>query len=151
MRLANFRPPPLPLDRRHRDVCPQTHMNHEGRPDIRAMTNRLLRIMAWAILLAIIVATLSPIDFRPRSSFPVSVERAGAFGLAGLLFALAYPRRIWWAAVVLLVGVAGLEILQQIRIDRHGRVDDALIKAIGAFLGLGAGWLLTRFAGRLRS
>lgn len=99
--------------------------------------------MAWAILLAIIVATLSPIDFRPRSSLPVSLERAGAFAVAGLVFALAYPRRIWLAAAVLLLGLVSLEILQQVSIDRHGRLDDALVKAAGAFLGLGAGWLIT--------
>lgn len=114
------------------------------------MAQSLLRIMAWAILLAIAIATLSPLDLRPRTSFPVSAERAGAFAVAGLLFALAYPRRLRWAAAVLLVGLGGLEVLQQVGIDRHGRFDDALVKAMGAFLGLGAGWLLPKLAGWCR-
>lgn len=113
------------------------------------MTRPILQALAWLTLLAIAAATLSPIGLRPRLPVPVDLERSAAFVLAGLLFALAYPRRIWLALVIVIVGAFGLEWLQELRPDRHGRLGDAMVKSLGALIGLSAGWLLVRIVERL--
>ena len=110
------------------------------------MTRTLFKVLAWAALIAIAAATLSPIGLRPRLPVPVDLERSAAFLGLGLLFALAYPRRIWVALAIVLIGAFGLEWLQELRPDRHGRFDDALIKSIGAMIGLGAGWITVKLA-----
>jgi len=108
-------------------------------------TQTFLRLTAWILFGAIVVVTLGPLNIRPRSDLPVSVERIAAFSLVGLTFALAYPRRIWWAAAFVLLSAIGLEALQHLTSDRHGRELDALAKLAGAALGLTLGWLATRF------
>jgi VanZ family protein len=110
------------------------------------MTRTLFKVLAWAALIAITAATLSPIGLRPRLPVPVDLERSAAFLSLGLLFALAYPRRIWLALAIVLIGAFGLEWLQELRPDRHGRFDDALIKSLGAMIGLGAGWITVKLA-----
>jgi VanZ family protein len=77
---------------------------------------------------------------------PVDIERSAAFVVVGLLFALAYPRKIWLALLIVIVGVFGLEWLQELRPDRHGRFADAMVKSVGALIGLSAGWVLFRIA-----
>lgn len=114
------------------------------------MRRWLLIIVTLTILFGIMVVTLSPLEFRPRLPFPVSLERGGAWAAAGLALAFTFPRRVWWAATVLLAALIGLEILQLTSVDRHGRIDDAMVKAIGAGFGLGAGWLLAKFSTRVR-
>jgi VanZ family protein len=109
------------------------------------MTTTIFKILAWSALLAVAAATLSPIEVRPRLAVPVDLERLAAFALVGLLFALAYPRRIWIAVAIVAIGVFGLEWLQHIRPDRHGRAEDALVKAAGALAGLGTGWVMIQF------
>ena len=108
------------------------------------MSRKTLRIAAWLVLTFIAFATLSPIGWRPHSLLPVNLERAAAFVLAGLLFGLAYPRHVLLAGVVLAIGIIGLEVLQTLQPDRHGRELDALIKLAGATLGLVLGWFTAR-------
>ena len=105
------------------------------------MTQTLLRATAWILLAAIVVVTLGPIGLRPITDAPGQTERAAAFFIAGLLFALAYPRHVWWAVAFLAVMTIGLEWLQNLRPDRHGREADAIAKFVGAALGISAGWL----------
>lgn len=105
------------------------------------MSTTMIRIAAWLTFLFIAFATLSPIGLRPLSSLPVDIERALAFSLVGFLFAIAYPRQIWLAAGIIIIGVVGLELLQNLRPDRHGRNADAVVKLAGGAIGLGFGWL----------
>lgn len=107
--------------------------------------NRTVIILAWLALIVIAVVTIGPIDLRPNSGAPPQVERAVAFLIVGFLFALAYPRHIWWAVALVVCATFGLELLQNIRPDRHGREADALAKFAGAALGLGLGWLSAHF------
>jgi len=104
----------------------------------------MLQILAWAALLILGAITLSPIEFRPRLPGSVELERALAFFVVGLMFAIAYPRKIWFAIAVVLVGVVSLEAMQELRPDRHGRVPDALVKALGGVMGIFAGRLFAR-------
>jgi VanZ family protein len=110
------------------------------------MFRKIIIILAWSTLLAIAFATLSPIGLRPHVG-DVSGERFLAFAAVGLLFGMAYPRHLW--LVTLLVGGAavGLEILQHLTPDRHGRIPDALVKLAGALTGAG---LAYAFSGTMR-
>jgi len=112
------------------------------------LMTRTLQILAWLILIGIAAATLSPISIRPSLPVDVDLERGLAFCLAGFSFALAYPKKIWLAAVITITGIIGLEALQELRPDRHGRVDDALIKVVGGSVGLGGGWMSAKLLGR---
>lgn len=111
-------------------------------------TMKLQRIAAWLVFAAIIIATLAPVDLRPHTDFPVSVERAAAYLVTGAVFALAYPRHIWWAVVFVLIATMGLEWVQEIRPDRHGRYVDAVEKLAGASVGLTLGWLAAQLIRR---
>jgi hypothetical protein len=109
---------------------------------------KLIRVIAWASLAFIVFSTLSPIGLRPHLA-GAGVERFSAFSLAGLLFGLAYPRRLWWVLVIVLGSAAGLEVLQHLTPDRHGEVRDAVVKSLGGTFGiscsLAVNWLLAIF------
>ncbi len=108
------------------------------------MIQKPLRIIAWLVLLMLAFFTLSPIELRPHAALPAYDERLAGYLVAGLLFAAAYPKRIWLATAIVLVSVFGLEWMQTLRPDRHGKVDDALVKAAGACIGLGLVWITHR-------
>jgi VanZ family protein len=100
------------------------------------MTSKaFFRWVAWLLVLTIAVFTLSPIEFRPVSTAPVSLERFGAFAAIGTAFCLGYPKhraRI----LVLLIGIVGLlEVAQNFVPGRHGRLPDGLVKVSGVLLG----------------
>ena len=105
------------------------------------MTQRISRIAGWLALAFIAFVTLSPIDDRP-SIAGVQVEHFAAFALLGLALVLGYPRRLL-AIIVIVIGSAfALEALQLLTPDRHGRLLDAMVKAIGGVCGIAAGKLV---------
>ena len=106
------------------------------------------RAASWVVLAAIVVATLSPIDYRPNTGHVVS-ERALAFALLGLLWGVGYPNRRWSVAAGVLAVVVLLELGQGFVPSRHGHLRDGLEKLAGGGLGLLAaivsqGWLNRR-------
>jgi VanZ family protein len=111
----------------------------------------ILRATAWLLLVAVVFAILGPENLRPRTSLDVSLERVLPFALAGLLFALAYPRHVILAAAFIIVTTLSLEYLQTLRPDRHGRELDAAMKVIGAIVCLGLGRFLVHLGSRTRS
>lgn len=111
----------------------------------------IFRTVAWAALLAIAAATLSPLGFRPRiEGAGVSFEHIAAYAFVGLLFALAYPRHVWLATIVVLGAASGLEVFQMLTPDRHARLADAAQKAGGGLIGLALGWLAAQIFYRSR-
>lgn len=107
-----------------------------------------LRILAWLLLAGLVFVTLSPINLRPISPLPTQVERAGALALVGFAFALAYPRRIWLVAILVLGSTTLLELFQLASPSRHGRLVDLAVKLSGGSAGLIVGWLATRWLER---
>jgi VanZ family protein len=104
------------------------------------MVQRVSTIAGWLALAFIVYATLSPIDDRPVIAGP-QVEHFAAFALVGLSFGLAYPRRVFLVAALILISAFGLEALQLLTPDRHARLLDALVKAAGGVFGIGIGQL----------
>jgi hypothetical protein len=112
---------------------------------------RAASVLAWLLLGAIAYSTLSPLAMRPHMGSWVQVERFGAFGLLGLMFAIAHPRRVLPVLSVILAAAVGLELTQMLSADRHARLIDLAVKMAGAGCGVGAGWLLTYHWQRLRA
>jgi VanZ family protein len=103
---------------------------------------RAIQFAAWASLVVVALAALVPIELRPASSLPPTIERFGAFAAVGFAFALAYPRQ-FWLAVLIVAGAAMLfEVMQVLAPSRHGRLADAMVKLSGGVAGLIVGWML---------
>jgi hypothetical protein len=108
----------------------------------------ILRIIAWLLTAAVTFATLGPPQYRPHSALGQDGEHALAFVLVGLAFGIAYPRhRLLTAAIaVILIGV--LELLQLWMPGRHARLEDFVVDALAACVGIavaaGLEWLVRR-------
>lgn len=100
-----------------------------------SMYRRLAAVAAWFSLVFIAFATLSPIGDRPHVA-GVGFEHIAAFAIAGVLFALAYPRHSVAVAVLVLGSAIVLELSQLLTPDRHARISDLLVKLAGGSLGI---------------
>ncbi|MBX5158833.1 MULTISPECIES: VanZ family protein [unclassified Rhizobium] len=109
------------------------------------ITFNFAKPLAWLLLAVILFVTVSPIGLRPETVTTVDTDRAGAYVLLGLAFALAYPKQWKLVAVLLIAGSVAIEYLQYLSPTRHPRLHDAGIKAMGAALGLLAGWVINRW------
>ena len=105
------------------------------------MTKKFFKWLAWIVLAALVFVTVSPIGLRPHTLTSVGLDRAAAFFLAGAVFAVAYPRRWMSLALFLVFSSFAIEMLQELSPTRHARLDDALVKAVGAVAGIIAGKL----------
>ena len=91
----------------------------------------ILRLFAWGLAAAIAFATLGPAEQRPHSNLGQNGEHA-----LGLAFALAY-RRSRLLTAMFVVGYTGLiEILQLWAPGRHARLEDFVVDALAACLGI---------------
>jgi hypothetical protein len=91
----------------------------------------ILRLFAWGLAAAIAFATLGPAERRPHSNLGQNGEHA-----LGLAFALAY-RRSRLLTAMFVVGYTGLiEILQLWAPGRHARLEDFVVDALAACLGI---------------
>ena len=119
-------------------------VNDSARSSLLETLLRWVRLAApWLLLAAIVYATASPLDLRPRTGW-VHLERFAAFGLLGFLYAIAFPRRITLASAIVFLAVAGLELLQLGLPDRHARFTDFAVKLAGGAVGIWIGWLSWR-------
>jgi glycopeptide antibiotics resistance protein len=108
------------------------------------MSSNLARLAAWSCLLAVAIATVAPIEMRPETALVPSSERVTAFAIMGLLFAVAYPRKLWFAILMTIGAAVALELVQLLIPSRHGRVFDATVKMAGGAAGLLIGYLARR-------
>jgi VanZ family protein len=108
----------------------------------------ILRLFAWTLAAAVAFATLGPPGYRPHSNLGQDGEHALAFVLLGLAFGLAYTRnRLSTAAFA--VGLTGaLELLQLWMPGRHARLEDFVVDALAACVGLAVAaaldWMIRR-------
>ena len=114
-----------------------------------AMIQRVSVAAGWLALAFIVYATLSPIDARPVVARP-HYEHFAAFAVMGFAFGLAYPNRVVFVVFLVVGAAVGLEALQLLTPDRHARVTDALLKALGGVCGISVGQLML-FLLRLKS
>ena len=100
------------------------------------MIQRFASIIGWSALAFIAFTTLSPIRDRPVLA-DAHLEHFAAFAIMGLAFSLGAPRRTLLIAAMMIVSAVALESLQLLTPDRHGRLLDAFVKAIGGICGVG--------------
>ena len=105
------------------------------------------RWIAWLLVLAIAVFTISPIEFRPVTAAPVSLERFTAFAAIGATFCLGYPKHRLHILVLLSGSLGFLKSAQNYVPGRHGRLPDGLVKASGALLGTAFATCIAAMAG----
>ena len=106
------------------------------------MIQRASIAAGWLALAFIVYATLSPISDRPVVAGP-HLEHFAAFALMGLAFGLAYPNRLLLVVALVVGSALGLEALQLLTPDRHGRVVDAFVKVAGGVCGIGIGQVMS--------
>jgi VanZ family protein len=106
------------------------------------MIHKLSVIVGYLALGFVVFATLSPIDARPSLTIP-HLEHFAAFALIGAAFALGYPNRVLLVFAIVVGAAFGLEALQLLTPDRHGRAADALIKALGGISGICVGQMVS--------
>ena len=101
------------------------------------MIQKLFVFLAWISLGYIAYVTLSPIGLRPIAihNHP-AYERFAAYAILGILFGLAYPRRIWTVVCIVVGAAMALEGLQHLTPGRHGQLADLLEKASGGLFGI---------------
>ena len=95
-----------------------------------------LRIIAWLLTAAVTFATLGPARLRPHSDLGQDGEHALAFVLVGLAFGLAYPRRRLLTAGIAVVLIGALELMQLLMPGRHARLEDFVVDALAACVGI---------------
>jgi VanZ family protein len=98
----------------------------------------LLRILAWLLAAAVTFATLGPPRYRPHSNFGQDGEHALAFVLVGFAFGFAYKRNRLATTVIAVIMIGLVEILQFWAPGRHARLEDFVVDAVAACVGLAA-------------
>ena len=105
--------------------------------EILSVMRRLFRVAAWLLLLAIVVLSVVPADFRPVTPAPHNVEHLVIFFLTGLAFGLGYASRPFLQVLELVAFSAAIELLQLYIPGRHARLSDFLVNAVSVALGIG--------------
>ena len=98
----------------------------------------ILRLLAWGLAAAIAFATLGPAERRPHLGLGQNGEHALAFVLLGLVFGLAHTRNRLHTAAFVVAFTGLIEILQFLAPGRHARMEDFVVDALAATLGLAA-------------
>ena len=98
----------------------------------------ILRLLAWGLAAAIAFATLGPAEQRPHLGLGQDGEHALAFVLLGLVFGLAHTRNRLHTAAFVVAFTGLIEILQFLAPGRHARMEDFVVDALAATLGLAA-------------
>jgi VanZ family protein len=110
--------------------------------------NIVLRLLAWALAAAVAFATLGPPSLRPHSDLGQDGEHAFAFILVGLAFGVAYSRNRLLTTAIAIVLIGALEILQFWAPGRHARLEDFVVDASAAGVGLAMAavldWMIKR-------
>jgi VanZ family protein len=110
-----------------------------------------LRIIAWLLAAAVTFATLGPPSYRPHASLGQDGEHALAFILIGVAFGLAYTERRLRVALIAVIMIGAIEILQFWAPGRHARLEDFVVDALTACLGLAVAAAFDWTKQRLRS
>ncbi|MEH6951005.1 VanZ family protein [Nitrobacter sp. NHB1] len=109
----------------------------------------IFRIGASILIAAVVFATLGPARYRPHSPLGQDGEHALAFVLVGLAVGLAFPQRPLRVAALSVVLIGLLEIMQLWAPGRHARLEDFLVDAATACVGIAIaaamGWLAARW------
>ena len=98
----------------------------------------VLRIFAWLLAAAVTFATRGRPSIRLtfQHSLGQDGEHAFAFILVGLAFGLAYPRHRLLTGAIAVVMIGVIELLQLWAPGRHARLEDFVVDALTACVGM---------------
>jgi hypothetical protein len=100
------------------------------------MLQKTLRIVSWLAIIGLVVLTIVPADERPATVLRHGFEHFFAFGLTGLLFGRAQPRQLRANLLGAVVFSVALELSQIPLPTRHARLEDFVVDAFAACLGI---------------
>ncbi len=98
-------------------------------------SRRIFQGIAWLLVVAVAIFTLGPVEWRPNTGAPASLERFVGIALITGAFCLGYPRYRLGILVLVIGGIGLLEVAQDIIPGRHGKRVDLAIKVVGALVG----------------
>jgi len=105
---------------------------------------KIIRLIAWVLLATAIVLTVVPAHYRPVTGAPSPVEHFAMFFLIGSAFALGYSRSDYILCGAAIVFAGSLELLQLLVPTRHARLNDFVIDALAAVIGIALSRLIDR-------
>ena len=113
------------------------------------MLNKAISFAAWACLVFVAFATLSPLDMRPEllaggpyKALATAAERFGAYAVLGVLFHFTYHRNLTFVCIVVFGSAVSLELLQNLVPDRDARFLDVTEKLMGGVAGIVLGHII---------
>jgi VanZ family protein len=110
------------------------------------------RWLAWLLIAAIAVITVSPLEFRLNTEASDMLERFLAFTVIVGVFCLGYPKHRLSIIVLVIAAIGLLEIAQKFVPGRHGRLlMDGVPKASGALFGAAIAVLIEQGTRRFKA
>ena len=100
------------------------------------MIEKTLKVVSWLIILGIVIITFVPAAERPVTGLQHDLEHFIAFVLAGLAFGLAYSGHLIARCLGAVLLALALELGQIPLPTRHARLEDFVVDALGACLGI---------------
>ncbi len=100
------------------------------------MSTEIIRTISWILLLTAGAAALAPATWRAHPAITANIDRLAIFALLAMLFVLSYPNDRRAVAIFCILGAIASEILPLITSARHPKISQALLKAVGALVGV---------------
>lgn len=97
---------------------------------------KILRVVAIAMLVSLVLLTVVPADERPVTFLPHHLEHFLAFGLAGGLIGIAFAMETFTLLVAASCFSVGLECAQIPLATRHARLSDIVVDTVAICAGV---------------
>ena len=110
--------------------------------------HRLVQLLAWLCLVAIVALSLVKPSLRPVTILPHNLEHAAIFALTGCAVGLGYPGHALRNMLCLTLFAGAIELAQLYVPGRHARWIDFFVDAAAACAGVVLAWLAWRVFGR---
>jgi VanZ family protein len=104
------------------------------------MIAKTLKALSWLVIVGLVILTIVPADERPLTGLQHDLEHFVAFGLTGFLFGLAHAGYFRLLCLYAILFTLALELSQIPLATRHARVEDFIVDAVGACLGIAAAY-----------
>lgn len=98
-------------------------------------TSVILSTLSVITVSILIILTVCPQRYRPKTRTNVHFERGLAFAVAACCVVATFPGHRPFVAILCIVGAGLSELLQKFVHSRHPGLTDATAKAIGAAVG----------------
>ena len=112
----------------------------------RHWMQKICRITAWLLAIAIIVLSLVPPSYRPTTDASHSVEHFAIFLGIGFAAGFGYPGRPFVLAAWLMVFCGAIEVTQLWVPGRHARLNDLIVDIAAALIGLSVTFVVMRLS-----